>query len=1401
MRKIRLFHLADIHIQDRRREEYKVVFEKARLAIASEIASEEPTENIVVIAGDLFDTKTKISAQNLTDVADFLAMLDELAPVVLIPGNHDMNMNRNSMDLITPIAAEFKRNNRTTYWRHSGVYTALGIEFTVVSPDEALPPISGKPDEANVPRVCILHEEIEGAGKPILEYLNPPGRGSYGLRLAVEDLAGFDAVLAGHIHFPQTMGENIAYCGSLVQQNFGESHRGHGFLVWEIVCGDGTAVQVTKRFVEIPNDRGFLTVEYNNSVDVTPDGWPEFPNATRVRYSGCDQAFLTKEVGSLIECFGAIRDVTCVDPRPSDSTAAESIRFPREIIGNSPEDTGGRDGHRGNQKDFDSVAVDDIQVHYDVIRDILGSDNPNLDDMLAMHKKHWGDKTAGASSETDDIQRTRKVRWTIKEFQFRNMFCYASGNVVDFTRMHGGVNGIIAPNRAGKSSLVDAIVFTLYDKPPRGKKKMVANISVPEFSSKITLDVGGKTMVIMKSGGRTGAISTKFWYDNVEGTEATTKETCEAIHARLGKFSEAMSTAFALQSRENSFVDMSSSDRSKLIFKFLQFDNFTAIKKTVGNELLRIKGQIKEVSVLAVPIPPLVEKLAQARGRCARKTSELENLKVELTKMTKNKEILMINFNIELSKKTAIRRVSEIENELGALVDDIGSVDVALAERRLAELSIDLLRCSSDPGRPMVSEARQLEEVKKYKAVAGRYIDMLETETGRAALNEANKRAGEILRSIGRVNEPMSARPADPTFRPAGDLATWNSAHQSRCSIRLEQLRAKQLDIGGRNRERVEDSAESDRELTRLSKMTLAPPPYDKDEHLRLRALVSKNRGASKSLPVDSGLNRRRQNAVDVLARILPVQEEVAAMTIAELDRIEPADVRFGEGAKQLANVELLVSTAEALVSKTAQQTMIRFPSEIIEANARRLDSVEILSARHAEYVAAVAAQETARALLRQRLDNEISAVKATMISAQAVYDWAMYDRHTKSAEILARTDATIKYASMKESVSAILEVTKIKAEISSIERVVRLSRELVESTNYHNNEKIRDQLLVSKREINAQTARILASEAGVREELNLVDNTEIEIERARNYTARLSDLKILEMRCKEYRALVGDKPGSIPFQLLHRLTPILERCMNDVLHEYADFEVSLTDSHDIYLGSPARAFDSRKPSGTQPRLPENMGVSIDLASGYQKFAVDVASRIGLMEIAAVPLPDCLIIDEGFGCLDGENIQYVGNFLKNLAKRRLLLVISHVEGLLPFIDRPLYVEQTPGGTSTVNNSIEFRRNSDEEPCHVGPADVTDKIRAYLEDVRPPALGADDDNWQAIVASSKHADDILRKSGSTSDEIIGNHRNSPEEIGVKFVCDACKKPFLVRNKGKHFASKIHLKNERAMKKQA
>ena len=69
------------------------------------------------------------------------------------------------------------------------------------------------------------------------------------------------------------------------------------------------------------------------------------------------------------------------------------------------------------------------------------------------------------------------------------MFSYGENNHVDFTKLQDVV-GLFAPNTSGKSSLLDAITYTIFDKCSKtGKANEVRNNKSTQFFGRFVFEV------------------------------------------------------------------------------------------------------------------------------------------------------------------------------------------------------------------------------------------------------------------------------------------------------------------------------------------------------------------------------------------------------------------------------------------------------------------------------------------------------------------------------------------------------------------------------------------------------------------------------------------------------------------------------------------------------------------------------------------------------------------------------------------------------------------------------------------------------------------------------------------------------------------------------------------------
>ena len=82
------------------------------------------------------------------------------------------------------------------------------------------------------------------------------------------------------------------------------------------------------------------------------------------------------------------------------------------------------------------------------------------------------------------------------------MFSYGENNVLDFTKLNG-IYGMFAFNRSGKSALMDAMCFTIFDKTARTfKAGHVMNYEKTTFHGKFTFEIADVQYVIERKGVR-----------------------------------------------------------------------------------------------------------------------------------------------------------------------------------------------------------------------------------------------------------------------------------------------------------------------------------------------------------------------------------------------------------------------------------------------------------------------------------------------------------------------------------------------------------------------------------------------------------------------------------------------------------------------------------------------------------------------------------------------------------------------------------------------------------------------------------------------------------------------------------------------------------------------------------
>jgi DNA repair exonuclease SbcCD ATPase subunit len=663
-------HLADIHIRKLHRfVEYRQVFKK----LYKQLKDLKP--DAIYIGGDVVHGKLDTSPEEVRMVANFFLELCKIAPTIIIPGNHDCNLNNKSReDTLSPIVDLVQKiTPNLHYWKKTGVYNMDNIDFATLSifdidkegkqRTDTMP----NPKDLKNTKVALFHGGVD-------KHFYDNGFQVQDDRVTNETFAGYDMVMLGDIHKRQFLNEEetIAYPGSLIQQNYSEEPS-HGFLLWDVEKRKAT-------YHQVENDYGYKILrvedgEILNSTTGKPFELTFMPPKGRVK---------VKFTNTTLE---QIKDIQ-IGLRKQYPKLKEIVTERQDNISIGDD--------RENKLDIGDVR--DVNYQNELIEDFLKRNVEGIDEETIKRVQQINDMTNN-SPEIYDGDITRNVDWKIKSFEFSNMFCYGKGNKIDFEKLDGTI-GVVAPNHSGKSSIMDAIAYTIYDVCSRTNRALdVMNKKKTTFKAKLNLEINGNDYWIERDAkykrvnhkdGRVShqcPVKVKFYMIDDSGEKVDLSGaarfnstygtgTNEEIRKVLGTFDDFILTSLSLQTNGMNFLDKKQAERKKILSTFMDievFEQLESIAKSDSNEervLLRQfqkKDSYKEIGTINQRITELEKdekELSDKDKSIDNELTKLEDEKIELVrKLYKIDETYDID-KLQTTKNNLTLEKSNIENQL-----------------------------------------------------------------------------------------------------------------------------------------------------------------------------------------------------------------------------------------------------------------------------------------------------------------------------------------------------------------------------------------------------------------------------------------------------------------------------------------------------------------------------------------------------------------------------------------------------------------------------------------------------------------------------------------------------------------------------------------------------------------
>ena len=632
-------HLSDIHIRCLKyHKQYKIIFNN----LYEKLKDLKP--DFIFITGDLVHTKLDMSPELIDVTSNFMNKLSAIAPLHIILGNHDLNLtNKDRQDAITPIVDALKNPNIILH-KYSEKFTLFDdFNFHVLSiVDEENWDLNVDETKTNI---ALFHGSVKGS-QTDKNFTMSHGDIEFSV------LEKFDYALLGDIHKTNQSLDFAGRCrypGSLISQNHGETND-KGFLLWDIKGKEDFNVQ----HVQLLNPYPFCTIELTEEGKIPSN--VSVPLGSRLR--------LLSKNNLSTELMKKASDVA------KDRFKPESISF---LIRNTSRIDNLINGKISSKEDLRNQKVQEkLMTGY--LKDFSLSEEM-LQRIFEINNRY--------NIQIQSIEEVgRNIDWKLKSIAWDNLFNYAEGNSIDFTKL-SGVVGIFGKNYSGKSSIIDSVLYSIFNTTSKNERKTtnVINQTKQSGRGKAVIEVDGFEYHIERKaekytkklkGEVTEEAKTELTlnlFDPVANqweqmNELSRTDTDRRIRKIFGTIDDFMLTSFSSQMDSMSFIRDGSTHRKEILARFLDLDIFDAKFKIAKEESANIKGLLKKLEGKDYDsaINENEGQLSKLNEIISSNAAESEKLKINISDI--KEQINNLNSSIKENTKEHGIESTDIENVL-----------------------------------------------------------------------------------------------------------------------------------------------------------------------------------------------------------------------------------------------------------------------------------------------------------------------------------------------------------------------------------------------------------------------------------------------------------------------------------------------------------------------------------------------------------------------------------------------------------------------------------------------------------------------------------------------------------------------------------------------------------------
>jgi DNA repair exonuclease SbcCD ATPase subunit/DNA repair exonuclease SbcCD nuclease subunit len=1330
----KLIHISDTHIRSGdadmcRYLEYKTVFENLYSSLKQQECIINET-GIIVVTGDIFHHKNKIEAGGIELFNDLMANLGSIAPTFLIKGNHDYRQDQPlSPDMLS---AFFKQNSfpNVTYLEKSGYYICGNIGFGYISVEETLleNAFSGQVDELpDFPdpsclnldtTVALFHGTIVNC---VLDNYSSSLKG-----YPLEWFKGYKYGIFGDIHLRQTnhserLGLTWGYSGSLLQQNFGETICNKGYLVWDFINDTVTPVDVFNPYglikCKVTEDGNWSVLNYTEGDTEGKGTLTEFlkdkllPKQIKIRILG------KNSTDNLISLESTLEGIVNYE---YDYQLLNEDNVTKNFEVDNTEDLSEYNTKERwisflkKRDNFEEVWEDYILDPHKIL---LSNDVPsgciekvkskNSDIEQLIDKLH-------CSLETGNSKKNFKLLY----IDFQYILCFGKQNYFNFSDLSGNVALISAENGQGKTSFLETICFALFGVPIPSRSNKSVSISMlscqrPKGTrpfTRIFLELKGETYEIYRLFGQHRKDQTKLTMEKVELAKASStgdrivlrsgsKKVEEWVKECVGDINDFLLSCMITQNDDRNFLTLKSDEQMLMLDKCLKFDSLNGLKELLKVTINCHKYIIDLLDTYVYKKSDEVIDLTKLEGTLKLKEQQKKKIAEELKAVCTSRSTNVKEIDLQQSKEIIAEKIQYYKNLLGDGVVNLPvekyryecetrfskekpwvcvptvPVDITLLEQRLK---------GTDSLVPKVDLQNELNELSKEMAINKKY----NTES---LLDSIEEKKDVINKAIDKLDQMQD------TF---------------------EELET-EIENNGNQKDTFFNK------LSTLKNINL--PSLTEDElHSKLQA-IEKDTAENESKIVSKNEKLKQQ-----LELVNSVQKKIDK----ETERMDYYISRMNELSDTLKEIPYNPDCAACKQQPTRIQLM-----KNSEASEQSLRAVESLTTELDDLLKGKPLEEIVHKQNKfQNWINQLNTEKAKVGDYKKLLgDWSEYNKCLMYKQTLNKE---MDY--LKDEIKKNLDKKKaLKVDIDALQLTYENDKKEYDELNFVKDN--RERWLLSHKRINQQLSLWTEYEKKENDYVNqlrciynwivIQDNLKYHqtvLEAKSNYDTKVKLTNQLDQVSQERDKVFQDYIIQVEKKKQNEDLQKKQKCLQltmEVLETKKESIIRLSKEFDSYrnwiykeivfpklLNKTNELINSvcHKGNGSVSgnlqltyKLSETNTihwvmidglnrVSIEKASGFQRFMLGVALRIALSYIGASSvLCRQLFIDEGFTACDRFHLNRVPVFIEGLLSLfESIVIVSHLDIIKDNIKTVIHIQRDKS-VSTINygNTIEMKKNA------------------------------------------------------------------------------------------------------------